>query len=174
MSLAGLLKVAQAPASKGGNHLKDGKYELTVVNVLNKESTEGEFFIVEVEVDKAEPSDIPGTTPNSVGTRASLVWNLTKHKSAAGNALAFVLGVTGTSEAEAKADPTKFTAALKEVVSDAQPLRGNRCTAESYRKVIKSGAHAGQPITLFKWGAIAGQTDAAIAARRKEIEARGV
>ena len=174
MSMFG--KIAGASASGGGNHLRDGNYVLLVENVMLEKKFGGETFIAEMRVMQATPNgelDDKGNAivPNKVGSTASLVCNLTKHESAAGNAKAFVLGVL----AALGYTEEQITEQLMVEVCDkkVQPLRGMGVECRTYRKVNQgrvNEANKGKPLTLPRWYPIA-QDKPSIKAQRAYLDA---
>jgi hypothetical protein len=163
-------KIANSRASGGGNQIKDGKYEFTVTKLLMEDKYTGCCFIAELLVDKAEASE-PNIEPNAVGSTCSYVVNLdgSGKLSAPGNIKAFVLALLGLKEDEVSAD--EVADYTEKLVASDQPGRGMKITDETYRKTIRGGANAGKPFTAHRWGHVAGQTEASVAARKAELDA---
>ena len=164
MSAGAFAKIASASATGGGNNIRDGIYKLMVEKVQMQTGHTGECFIAEFRVLDSSPNgavDEQGrpVIPNAPGSTCSMVCNITKHASAAGNAKAFVekalegLGVS----------PDKINAeTMAYVCSENNPLRGLAIIDETYRGVNKgreNPANAGKALTLNKWKAVA-QTEA--------------
>jgi hypothetical protein len=151
--------IGTAQASKGGTHIRDGKYTFAVekIGIHTGGQNSEVFFIAELRVlesakvfvDPAMLAEDEGQPePNAVGTTASVVCNLTKHASAKGNAKAFLVGVYGgLGYTEDQVTPQLTQIAC----GDAQPLRGAIVKDETFRKAIRTGANAGKPITLHRW-----------------------
>lgn len=170
MSAGAFAKIAAASATGGGNNIRDGVYEMMVEKVHMQSGHSGECFIAEFRVLKSSANgaaDDRGNpiVPNAVGSTCSMVCNLTKHESAAGNAKAFVenalagLGVTAD-----KITPD----VMAWVCSENNPLRGLKVIDETYRTINKgrsNSANAGKPLTLNKWRAIT-QTKADVEKQR--------
>lgn len=159
MSQGAFAKVAAASATGGGNNIRDGVYEMMVEKVHLQHGHTGECFIAEFRVLKSTANgavDDSGRTvvPNAPGSTCSMVCNLTKHESAAGNAKAFVANaLAGLGVTEDKITPD----VLAWVCSENNPLRGLRVIDETYQTVNKgrsNAANAGKKLTLNKWKAI--------------------
>ena len=152
-------KIADASATGGGNNIRDGIYKLLVEKCSIQNGHSGVCFVAEFRVMESSSNgavDEQGRTivPNPVGSTCSMVANLTKHESAAGNIKAFLkgaLGGLGYTEDDINDE------LIAEVVSDANPLRGVAVRDETYRGINKgraNAANAGKPLTLNKWFAI--------------------
>ena len=178
MSAGAFSKIATAQATGGGNMIRDGIYELMVEKVFMQSGHSGECFIAEYRVLKSAPNgalDERGNpvVPNPVGSSCSMVCNITKNESAAGNAKAFVegaLGCLGVQTAAFTAD--KWNEILAWVTSEKNPLRGIKITDETVRKInkgTKNAANAGKPITVNIWKPIA-QTQEEVLKQRAWLE----
>lgn len=145
--------IAGANASGGGTWIRDGRYKFMVEKVHLNEGHSGPCFIAELRVMEADPTgevDEQGkpVVPNKAGSSCSLVCNLKKHESAAGNAKAFAIGVLGG----LGYTPEQITEqVLTAICGPNNPLRGAVVSDQTYRKPIRTGANAGKPITLHKW-----------------------
>jgi hypothetical protein len=178
MSIGAFSKIASASATGGGNNIRDGVYKLMVDKVHIQKGHTGECFIAEFRVIDANANgavDDNGrpVVPNAVGSSCSMVCNLTKHESAAGNAKAFVVnGLAGLGITEDKIDPE----VMGWVCSEQNPLRGLLVTDETYRTINKgraNPANQGKPLTLNKWKPIA-QTEADVQQQRAWLDASPV
>ena len=180
-------KIATSRASKGGNHIKDGKYRFLVKKVLQEKKEDGEMFIVELQVVTSE--NVPGqfekagkpvwpgiegaveVKANPVGSSPSYVLNLDSNKSAGNNAKAFVLALYDgedfdEEDEEAVAD---FVETVDELVGEMQPARGMLIDDETFRKKIKGGKNAGEPFVGHNWTHVP-QTPEEIAQRRAKLD----
>lgn len=175
MTAGAFSKIASASATGGGNNIRDGVYKLMVEKVHIQHGHTGECFISEFRVIEASANgsvDEQGRqiVPNAPGSTCSMVCNLTKHESAAGNAKAFVVNALaglGLTEDKINAETMAY------VCSENNPLRGLLVTDETYRTVNKgraNAANAGKPLTLNKWKPIA-QTEADVNAQRAYLDA---
>lgn len=164
MSKGAFAKVAGASATGGGNNIRDGVYKLLVEKVHIQDGHSGECFIAEFRVVESQANGAVNEQgqpiiPNAVGSSASIVCNLTKHASAAGNAKAFVVAAcAGLGYTEAQITPD----VMAYICSEKNPLRGLAVTDETYRGVNKgrdNPANAGKPLTLNKWKPVAQTED---------------
>jgi hypothetical protein len=170
-------KIAQASASTGGNWIKQGKYIFETKKLIGEVKQGGPTFIAELVVVSAEPvTDVE--TPNAVGSTASYVQLLEKHKSAMGNAKAFLLALDGKEESEVGEE--EFVRMLEfytnsdpklTMVENGQtftvsvnPAKGMRIACETYRQEKRT--KPGEIMTLPRWSTVP-QTDEEIAARRQ-------
>lgn len=153
-------KIADASATGGGNNIRDGIYKFLIEKCAIQQGHSGTCFIAEFRVMESTANgavDEHGklVVPNPVGSTASMVCNLTKHESAAGNVKAFLQGALGG----LGYTPDQIDDELiGQVVSDANPLRGVQIIDETYRGINKgraNAANAGKPLTLNKWKAVA-------------------
>lgn len=165
-------QIGTANASGGGTYIRDGRYKFMVEKVHLNEGYSGACFIAELRVLEAEATgevDEKGAPvqPNKVGSSCSLVCNLKKHESAAGNAKAFAIGVLGGLGYAPEAVGEQILAAI---CGPNNPLRGAILKDQTFRKPIRTGANAGKPITLHKWESIA-QTEADIKNGRAWLDA---
>lgn len=158
--------IQKAKTSKSGTPIRDGTYDLTVVNLIVREGHKGTSFIAEFVVDTCVPAR-EGVTPNPVGSRCSYVTNLTKNEMGPGNAKAFLMALTGSDEGDMEDD--EFLDALVNLVGDDQPMRGARIRDVTFFKKTKAGAD----FTGHNWETI-DQTPEDMAARRKQIDTTGV
>jgi hypothetical protein len=174
MSAGAFAKIAQASATGGGNNIRDGYYKFLIEKVTIQAGHTGESFIAEFRVIEAASSgqvDERGHAiqPNAVNSTCSMVCNLTKHASAAGNAKAFVVGaLAGLGYTEDQITPE----VMGYITSEKNPLRGLAVIDETYRGVNKgrdNPANAGKPLTLNKWKAIA-QTLDDVAAQKAYLD----
>lgn len=175
MTAGAFSKIATASATGGGNNIRDGIYKLLVEKVHMQTGHTGECFIAEFRVIESSPNgalDEQGrpVVPNAPGSTCSMVCNITKHASAAGNAKAFVVNALaglGITEDKINAETMAY------VCSENNPLRGLAITDETYRGVNKgreNPANAGKPLTLNKWKPIA-QTEADVNAGKAYLDA---
>ena len=164
MSKGAFAKVAGAQATGGGNNIRDGVYKLLVEKVHIQDGHSGECFIAEFRVIESQANGATNEhgqpiVPNAVGSSCSIVCNLTKHASAAGNAKAFVVAAcAGLGYTEAQITPD----VMAYICSEKNPLRGLAVTDETYRGVNKgrdNPANAGKPLTLNKWKPVAQTED---------------
>lgn len=167
-------KIAGASATGGGNNIRDGIYKLMVERITIQNGHTGESFIAEFRVMESQPNgaaDEQGrpVLPNAVGSSCSMVANLTKHESAAGNAKALICGaLAGLGYTEAQITPE----VMAYVCSENNPLRGLLVIDETYRGVNKgrsNPANAGKPLTLNKWKPVA-QTEDQVKTQRAWID----
>lgn len=153
-------KIADASATGGGNNIRDGRYTFLIEKCHIQEGHTGTCAIVEFRVMESNASgaaDEQGKqiVPNPVGSTCSMVCNLTKHESAAGNVKAFMiaaLGGLGYTAEQAGDDSV-----IAEAFSEENPLRGVKVIDETYRGINKgraNAANAGKPLTLNKWKAV--------------------
>jgi hypothetical protein len=156
MSKGAFAKVAGASATGGGNNIRDGVYKLLVESLVVQNGHSGECFIAEFRVLEATANGAVNeqgqpVIPNAVGSTCSMVCNLTKHESAAGNAKAFVVGaLAGLGYTEAQITPD----VMGHICSEHNPLRGLAVIDETYVGVNKgrsNPANAGKKLTLNKW-----------------------
>lgn len=159
-------KIAAASATGGGNNIRDGIYKFLVEKISLQNGHTGECFIAEFRVVESTANgalDEQGrpVVPNAVGSTCSMVCNLTKHESAAGNAKAFVVkALAGLNLTEQDITPE----VMAWVCGEKNPLRGLAVRDETYRGVNKgksNPANRGLPLTLNKWHPIA-QTEAEV------------
>jgi hypothetical protein len=164
MSTGAFAKVAGASATGGGNNIRDGIYKLLIEKVHIQTGHTGECFIAEFRVIDAQSNgalDERGNPimPNAVGSTCSMVANLTKHESAAGNAKALVIGaLAGLGYTEDQVTPEL----MGFLCSEKNPMRGIAVIDETYRGVNKgrsNPANAGKPLTLNKWKPISQTED---------------
>jgi hypothetical protein len=171
-------QIANAKASGGGTYINDGKYLHEVRRLILEKMHTGICFVAELIVREAEPVEVPDNmrkpdeigkviNPNKVGAEVSIVFNMTKQDSAAGNAKALLLAIDGTPESEV--DPVQFAAMIKKTCSREQPFRGALVRDVTFRKIIKGGPNAGKPFTGHKWATVE-QTIAEIQARRAALD----
>lgn len=166
-------KIAQAKATgSGGNQIRDGRYEFTILKLLMEQKFTGMCFIAEFLVDAAQATE-PGVETNPVGSTCGYVVNLDGNgkQSAPGNIKAFVLALLDKKDEDVTADDVADV--LEKLVSAAQPARGMRIGDETFRKTIQKGANAGKPFTAHRWKHVPGQTDEDVAKRRAELDAEG-
>lgn len=175
MSAGAFAKIASASATGGGNNIRDGIYKMLVEKVHIQKGHTGESFIAEFRVIESSSNgatDEQGRpiVPNAPGSTCSMVCNLTKHESAAGNAKAFVVGaLAGLGYTEDQITPD----VMGYVCSEKNPLRGLAVIDETYRGVNKgrsNPANAGKPLTLNKWKAIS-QSEADVQTQRAWLDA---
>lgn len=175
MSKGAFAKVAGASATGGGNNIRDGIYKFLVEKISLQNGHSGECFIAEFRVIEATANGAVNEqghpiVPNAVGSSCSLVANLTKHESAAGNAKAFVVNALaglGYTEDQITAETMAY------ICSENNPLRGLAVIDETYRGVNKgrsNPANAGKPLTLNKWKAIS-QTEDDVKQQRAYLDA---
>lgn len=178
MSTGAFSKIAGASTTGGGNNVRDGVYRLMVEKVHIQKGHAGECFIAEFRVMESAPNGSVNEQgqpiiPNAVGSSCSLVCNLTKFESAAGNAKAFVVNaLAGLGITEDKITPE----VMGWVCSEQNPLRGLLVIDETYRGVNKgrsNPANAGKPLTLNKWKPVA-QDEAAVKQQRAWLESSPV
>jgi hypothetical protein len=148
--------IGSATPSKGGNFVRDGEYLFAVEKAITHQNDDGIFFVAELRV--LESKAVPVTmlaegetapTPNPVGSTASLAFNLTKFKSAKGNARAFLIGVLGgIGYAEEQVGGQQS----REACSPQQPLRGMLVRDQTFRKMTRGApGNPPHPMTLHKW-----------------------
>lgn len=168
-------KIADASATGGGNNIRDGIYKFLIEKCSIQNGHTGVCFVAEFRVMESSPSgavDEQGrpVTPNPVGSTASMVANLTKHESAAGNVKALVQGaLAGLGYTPDQIDD----ALIGEIVGEGNPLRGVAVVDETYRGVNKgrsNAANAGKPLTLNRWKSVA-QTPEDIEAGKAYLDA---
>lgn len=175
MTAGAFSKIASATATGGGNNIRDGIYKFLVEKVHIQGGHSGECFIAEFRVLESSPNgavDEQGrpVVPNAPGSTCSMVCNLTKHASAAGNAKAFVVNALaglGLTEDKINAETMAY------VCSENNPLRGLAVADETYRGINKgreNPANAGKALTLNKWKAIT-QTEADVNTGRAWLDA---
>ncbi len=153
-------KIADASATGGGSNIRDGLYKFLVEKVTYQKGHSGEVFIAELRVLESSATgavDEQGrpVIPNAVGSSCSMVCNLTKHESAAGNAKAFAVAALGGLGFPAEKIDEDM---LMRICGPTNPLRGCAVIDETYRGVNKgrsNPANAGKPLTLNKWKSIA-------------------
>lgn len=134
MSVEDLFReIAEASATKGGNHIKHGDYDMIVDKCILDKKEAGTCFIVELFVERSTKTG--DNEPNAPGSRCSTVWNLTKHKSAKGNIKAFVLAMEGKDESNVSVDDAQVL--IKESIGD--KYRGQRIKCSTYKKMTKDG-----------------------------------
>lgn len=168
-------KIAAASATGGGNNIRDGIYKFLIEKCSIQNGHSGVCFVAEFRVMEAESNgavDENGrpVVPNPVGSTASMVANLTKHESAAGNIKAFLQGALGALGYTPEMIDDEL---ISQVVSEANPLRGVAVRDETYRGVNKgrsNPANAGKPLTLNKWKTV-DQTEDDIEAAKKYLDA---
>jgi hypothetical protein len=163
-------KIASAKASGGGNLIRDGRYEFTILKLLLEDKFNGTCFIAEMLVESAGEVE-QGVEPNRVGSTCSYVVNFDGEGklSAPGNVKLFVLALLNKGEDELDAD--QIADITEKLVAPSQPARGMRIADETYRKTIRSGKNAGKPFTAHRWKHVDGQTDESINERRKQLDA---
>lgn len=175
MTTGAFAKIASASATGGGNNIRDGVYKFLVEKVTIQKGHTGESFIAEFRVIESAATgatDERGNpvSPNAPGSTCSMVANLTKHESAAGNAKAFIVGaLAGLGYTEEQITPE----VMGYVCSEKNPLRGLAVIDETYRGVNKgrsNPANAGKPLTLNKWKAIS-QTEEDVQKQRAWLDA---
>lgn len=167
-------KIADASATGGGNNIRDGIYKFLVEKCAIQNGHSGVCFVAEFRVMESAPNgavDEQGrpVVPNPVGSTASMVANLTKHESAAGNIKAFVQGALGG----LGYSPDQITEELiGEICGEGNPLRGVAVIDETYRGVNKgraNAANAGKPLTLNRWKSVP-QTEEDIEAAKAYLD----
>ncbi len=164
---------ANAKLFEGGNFFTDGEYASLIIDkLIMKKGQKGVCFVGEFLVEQSTPdaSAPAGIKPNAPGTRASVVYNVTKHEAAMSNIKALMLAVSGYTEqqliADQEAENAKaqaeqrdaisiFSAAILKVTNEnesegtVQPLRGRRIAGSTYRK--GTGAQTAQGLPREKW-----------------------
>lgn len=145
-------KVAGARASAGGNYIKPGKYEFSILKLMCEEKFGGNFFIFELRVDKSEPV-LSGVEPNKVGTFCSYVGNLDTNKAAPGNAKQFIMALLGE-EDESAISADDFANTFDKLTAKDNPAFGLRIADETFEGTIRGGPNAGKPITKHRWAFI--------------------
>lgn len=164
-------QIAAAAASGGGTYISDGVYKLMVEKLFEKNSTHaggsGLSFIAEFRVIESSPHpEYPDVKPNAVGTTCSVVCSVQRHASAMGNVKAILLGTLGGfGYTEDQITPEVIQNAF-----NSEELRGIMVDNTTYRKPIKSGPNAGNPITLNKWSSIP-QTPEEVAQNATDLDA---
>jgi hypothetical protein len=167
-------KIAGARASAGGNWIKPGRYLHEVQNILVETKDGGNTFIAELLVREAAQTE-PAHNPNVVGSQVSYVQMLDRHKSAVGNAKAFVLALVGATEEDLAGDDfvelleyaTNIDPKAKNAKGETipvQPLRGYHIACETYFKGKKS--KPSDIMTLPKWTTSPNNQDEVVLARR--------
>jgi hypothetical protein len=167
-------KIADASATGGGSNIRDGIYSFLIEKCSIQNGHTGVCFVAEFRVMESSFNgalDEQGkpVTPNPVGSTCSMVCNLTKHESAAGNVKAFLQGALGGVGYTPEMINDEL---ISSVVSADNPLRGAKVVDETYRGVNKgrsNAANAGKPLTLNKWKSVS-QTEEDIAAGRKYLD----
>lgn len=171
-------QIANSKASGGGTYINDGKYLFEIRRLILEKMHTGICFVAELIVRESEPVEVPADLqkpteigkpilPNKVGAEVSVVFNMTKQESAAGNAKALLLAIDGTPESDV--DPAQFAAMIKRTCSKEQPFRGALVRDVTFRKPIQKGPNAGKPFTGHKWATVE-QTIPEIQARRAALD----
>jgi len=187
-------QVSTAKTFGSGNYFTSGKYKLRSSLLKMHDGENGKSFIAEFLVTDAQATEA-GVEPNMVGSTASVAYNLTKIKSAAGDVKALALAFMGMTEeqliaaqqaedqkaaAEGRASSNLFVQWLLKVTNESasagtvQPLRGRLVGGETYRKATKKHKETNAPrsewMTLMKFSHIP-ETPAELEAGRKLVEA---
>lgn len=162
-------KIAEAKASQGGNHMKDGDYTYLIEKFIMNQGHTGTCFIAELRVLEAKQTE-SDVEPNPVGSTVGFVANVSKQEAALGNVKAFVLAALGLHDGTPSENVQSI---LAEAVGEAQPLRGLRIKNTTYRYVNKgraNPANRGNVITLPRFAHVPGQTPESITAARAELD----
>ena len=155
-------QIAAASEFKSGNYIKPGRYVFSVSKLLVEKKRKGVCFIAEMDVLSAQATE-PGKDPNTEGSKASFVVNLTTNENGAGNVKGFIKALTGLTdeafsekitygeyckaglEAEVRKDvpPDTTMAALfehdmSEAVGESQPFKGEKVGAYAHTKEKKT------------------------------------
>jgi hypothetical protein len=148
----------------GGNNIRDGIYKLLIEKVTLQELQGGDTFIAEMRVLESRSNgalDEAGKTitPNAQGSSVSLVCQIGKFESAAGNARKFMVNAAmGLGYTQEQVDEEM----IARICSEANPLRGVALACETYRTTNK-GRHnpenRGKIMTLPGWKPILGQSE---------------
>lgn len=171
-------KIADARATSGGIHIRDGNYVFLVRKVILEEKYKGNFFITEFDVLMAQSvrTDIE---PNKVGTDCSMSLNLDTNKSAPNNMKQFLCALLGKEDHELQG--AEYLKEVAKFTGDTQPARGMLIEASTYRKVTQGGPNAGKEGVYPRFVHVSSETDsdgmdnseARIKARRAELDAAG-
>ena len=147
-------QIADAAASGGGTYINDGVYKLMIEKMFIKEADYpggGTSFIAEFRVLESEVSpSYPDVKPNAVGSVCSIVFAVSKHASAFGNAKALLVGALGAFGY----DEASITPDVIESAFTTDEMRGLIIKDTTYQKTIKTGDNKGKPITLHKWESV--------------------
>lgn len=128
-------EVAKIPArGQPGEYIRDGEYEYLIEKTELHEGENGTSFILGLYVTSSKQTD-PKVEPNPVGSSVTSVSNLSKHIAAKASVKTFVLAALGASEGDIPED--QLADVMREIVSDAQPLRGVRIKNRTRRKVTE-------------------------------------
>jgi hypothetical protein len=163
-------QIADAAASGGGVYINDGIYTFMIEKMLVKEADYtggGTSFIAEFRVLESEvhPS-FPNVKPNAVGTTCSVVFAVSKHAAAFGNAKALLcaaLAPFGYTESEI--GPEEIEKAF-----NTDQLVGLILKDKTYQKAIKGGDNKGNMITLNRWETVE-QTVEDVAKQKADLAA---
>lgn len=136
--------IQNARQSGGGVYFKEGDYlvEITKVHVFASRE-KGDLFFIETVVLESEGSDA-----NPVGSKPSQSIKLSLD-SAKGNINGFVSGVMGCKPEEVTEEM------VEEIVSDANPLKGERAMVNA---VNKSKKHSEGEFTNLTWTGVPKET----------------
>lgn len=197
-------QAANAKLFEGGNFFTDGNYSSLIIDkLIMKKGQKGTCFVGEFLVEQSSPdaSAPAGIQPNAPGTRASVVYNVTKHEAAMSNIKAIALAAAGYTEQQLIADQAAENAAAaaaqppreaisilaewilratneNEQVGTVQPLRGKRLAGSTYRKGTQTQLAQGKPREAWncyiKFRPVEGQTKQTVADGRQKLVAMEV
>lgn len=167
--------IVNAKVSAGGTPFRDGDYVLAVDSLKIEKSVQSseiwfkaEFLVITskpVEVDATmhrtkgkykDPDITVGAdgikrlliAPNAAGSKASVVVDIGRNVGQS-NAKAIMCALLGKNPSEV--DPTWLGVELSKAIDASQPLKGTPCTMSTFRKLIKGGQNAGQPMVGSNW-----------------------
>lgn len=180
-------QVAESSASGGGNYFNcDGDYGLLVDKLWWKQGDRGLTFIAEFQIETAKATE-SWCEPHAPGQKRSSAYNF-KHKSSPGNVKALILSLLGMTEAQLSAMQSKaneegkgvdvLVEFMDNVTSDANPMRGARVRATTYRHATLAlrGKYGDAKIpeeekmVILNYHHIKGQTKKEIGQRRDAME----
>jgi hypothetical protein len=170
--------IGASKASNKSDNIRDGQGVLLVEEIVSFDGNDGPTFVARCEVVSSsskgdvDPVTKQPTVPNAVGSQVGWVQKLQKFKSSMGNVKKFIVELAGETEAALDATPGKFAEVAGGLLSDAQPARGMLINYSTYQQTTRSGPNAGKVNTYVNWSHHADNSDAAIDARRADLDKR--
>ena len=187
-------QAATAEVFGAGNYFTDGVYPRLVVESLTmKDGNQGQSFIGEFFIEESRDSE-PGVSCRPVGSRASVVFNVTKHRNVAlSNIKKLALALAGMNEEQLAAEQDNENRAaaaagrqavnvlgawILRAVSNANPARGICVAGATYRHATKDQKSKNAP--REDWNAYVnfesidgGAAPGAVAAARARLDGQG-